>query len=49
VICSPSGFDAFVREVAEAGSRVGPAELAEIAGRHGIEVLAPPGVLPTES
>jgi quercetin dioxygenase-like cupin family protein len=49
VMGSPAGFERFVRDVAEAGSGVGPAELTEIAGRHGIELLGPPGVLPTES
>jgi len=44
---SPAGFDAFVRDVGEAGSGGGPAELAEIALRHGIEILGPPGMLPT--
>jgi mannose-6-phosphate isomerase-like protein (cupin superfamily) len=43
---SPAGFDAFVREVGDAGSDAGPAELAEISGRHGIELLGPPGMLP---
>ena len=47
VAASPAGFDAFVREVGEAGSGVGPAQLAEISQRHGIELLGPPGVLPT--
>jgi len=46
VAASPAGFDAFVREVGEAGSGAGPAELAEIAMRHGIELLGPPGTLP---
>ncbi len=47
VVGSPAGFDTFVREVGEAGSGAGPADVAEIAGRHGIELLGPPGVLPT--
>lgn len=49
VLASPAGFDTFVREVAEAGSCVGPGELAEIARRHGIELLGPPGALLAES
>lgn len=45
---SPAGFDAFVRDVAAAGSDVAPSELASISGRHGIELLGPPGMLPTD-
>jgi len=46
---SPAGFDAFVRDVAAAGSDVAPAELATISGRHGIELLGPPGMLPADA
>lgn len=46
VVCSPAGFDDFVREVASAGERIEPPALAEKAARYGIEVLGPPGALP---
>ncbi|HZO62815.1 MAG TPA: quercetin 2,3-dioxygenase [Gaiellaceae bacterium] len=54
-ITTPGGFDDFVREIGEPapdetlppeGRRHDPARLAEIAGRHGIELLGPPGTLP---
>ena len=45
---SPAGFDAFVRDVAAAGSDVTPTELATISRRHGIELLGPPGMLPAD-
>jgi hypothetical protein len=45
VISVPSGFERFVAEVAAAGAP-DPARLTEIAGRHGIEILGPPGELP---
>jgi quercetin dioxygenase-like cupin family protein len=45
-IASPAGFEAFVREVAGAGTGIGPAELTEISARYGIETLGPPGTLP---
>lgn len=56
VVCSPSGFERFVSEVAEpAGAptlpptslSVDPARVAEIAAAYGIEILAPPGTLPS--
>jgi quercetin dioxygenase-like cupin family protein len=46
VLCSPAGFEEFVREVAATDRD--PAVLAEIALRHGIEILAPPGTLPSD-
>jgi quercetin dioxygenase-like cupin family protein len=54
-IAAPAGFEAFVREAGEPapedvlppeGRAHDPARLAEIAGRHGIELLGPPGMLP---
>jgi quercetin dioxygenase-like cupin family protein len=54
-IATPAGFDAFVREVGEparedalppTGRVHDSARLAEIAARHGIELLGPPGTLP---
>jgi quercetin dioxygenase-like cupin family protein len=54
-IATPAGFDDFVREAGEPASeevlppegRVhDPARLAEIAARHGIELLGPPGTMP---
>ena len=48
VIGSPAGFDDFVGEVADAGEAVGPEELTEISGRYGIQILGPPGMLPTQ-
>jgi quercetin dioxygenase-like cupin family protein len=46
VVCSPAGFEEFVRDVATAERD--PAVLAEISARHGIEILGPPGTLPSE-
>jgi hypothetical protein len=45
-IASPAGFEAFVCEVAGAGTGIGPAELTEISARYGMEILGPPGTLP---
>ena len=56
VITAPAGFDAFVREVSEPaptdelpppGRAVDPAFLGEAAAKAGIELLGPPGTLPT--
>jgi quercetin dioxygenase-like cupin family protein len=44
---SPAGFETFVREVAAAPG-ADPSTVAELAARHGIELLGPPGKLPTE-
>jgi mannose-6-phosphate isomerase-like protein (cupin superfamily) len=55
VITAPAGLDVFIREVAEpaaaaqlppAGRPHDPAVLARAAAKAGIEILAPPGVLP---
>ena len=46
VVCSPAGFEEFVRDVAAAERD--PAVLAEISARHGIEILGPAGTLPSE-
>ena len=54
-VSSPSGFEAFVREVGEPaetpelpppGREHDPARIGEIAARFGIELLGPPGTLP---
>jgi quercetin dioxygenase-like cupin family protein len=51
----PAGFERFVLEASvpaaapglpPADIEVDPAQLAEIAGRYGIEILGPPGMLP---
>jgi quercetin dioxygenase-like cupin family protein len=56
VITAPAGFDSFVREVSElapadelppAGRHVDPAFLGQAAAKVGIEILGPPGALPT--
>jgi mannose-6-phosphate isomerase-like protein (cupin superfamily) len=56
VINSPAGFERFLRAAAEpaggeqlppAGRRPDPAGLAQIAAEHGIEILGPPGTLPS--
>jgi mannose-6-phosphate isomerase-like protein (cupin superfamily) len=56
VITSPAGLDAFIREVAEpaaaeelppAGRPQDPAALGQAAAKVGIEILGPPGALPT--
>jgi quercetin dioxygenase-like cupin family protein len=55
-VATPAGFDAFVREAGEPaespelpppGREHDPARLAEISARHGIELLGPPGTLPS--
>lgn len=56
VITAPAGFDAFVREVSEPapgdelpprGRAVDPAFVGEAAAKVGIEILGPPGALPS--
>jgi mannose-6-phosphate isomerase-like protein (cupin superfamily) len=56
VITTPAGFDSFIREVAEPaaadelpprGRPLDPDLLAQAAAKVGIEILGPPGVLPT--
>ena len=56
VITTPAGFESFVRRVAEpapadelpeAGRPLDPAVLAQAAADVGIEILGPPGALPT--
>ena len=56
VITSPAGFDSFVREVSEPapahelpphGRQTDPAVLAQAAAKVGIEILGPPGTLPS--
>jgi mannose-6-phosphate isomerase-like protein (cupin superfamily) len=58
VINSPAGFEQFVRAASEpapraelppAGRRADPAELARAAADQGIEILGPPGMLPTQA
>lgn len=46
VVCSPAGFEGFVRDVAAAGRD--PAVLAGVAMRYGVEILGPPGTLPSD-
>lgn len=55
VLCTPAGFDDFVREVGEPAERdvlpprgrtLDVAALAEAAGRHDLDILGPPGTLP---
>lgn len=46
VISSPGGFEAFVRAVA-ALPEVDPGVLAITATEHGIDILGPPGALPS--
>jgi quercetin dioxygenase-like cupin family protein len=57
VVNSPAGFDQFLQAVADPASRhelppadrpTDPAALAEAAAEYGIEILGPPGMLPTE-
>jgi len=52
---TPAGFADFVRDVSDEpegdgfpplGREHDPARLAEVAARHGIELLGPPGVMP---
>ena len=45
IVSSPAGFERFVAEVGE-GRVEDPAALAELAARHDIEILGPPGMLP---
>jgi quercetin dioxygenase-like cupin family protein len=55
-LCAPAGFEQFIREAGEpAGADElppddrphDPARLAGIAARYGVEILGPPGALPT--
>jgi quercetin dioxygenase-like cupin family protein len=46
VASAPAGFEAFVRAVAAADPD--PVELTRIAAEHGIDILGPPGMLPSE-
>jgi quercetin dioxygenase-like cupin family protein len=46
VASAPAAFEAFVRAVAAATPD--PAELTRIAAEHGIDILGPPGMLPSE-
>jgi quercetin dioxygenase-like cupin family protein len=57
VVTNPAGFEQFVRAISEpapaaelppAGRPVDLALAAELAARHGIELLGPPGTLPTD-
>jgi quercetin dioxygenase-like cupin family protein len=56
VITAPAGFESFVREVSEPapadelpphGRQTDPAFLAQAAAKVGIEILGPPGTLPS--
>jgi quercetin dioxygenase-like cupin family protein len=46
ITSTPGGFESFVTQVAAAGE-VGPDELTAIAAEHDIEILGPPGTLPS--
>jgi hypothetical protein len=51
VTSTPAGFEAFVRAVGSCEPSVAlpdPSELARVAAEHGIEILGPPGMLPTD-
>jgi quercetin dioxygenase-like cupin family protein len=50
VTSTPAGFEAFVRAVGtpDPGPLPTPDELARTAAQHGIEILGPPGMLPSE-
>jgi quercetin dioxygenase-like cupin family protein len=51
VTSTPAGFEAFVRAVGTTTpptSLPAPDELARTAAQHGIEILGPPGMLPSE-
>jgi quercetin dioxygenase-like cupin family protein len=41
-------FEAFVRTVAAIAGEPDPIELTRVAAKHGIDLLGPPGMLPTE-
>jgi glyoxylate utilization-related uncharacterized protein len=41
-------FEAFVRTVAAIAGEPDPIELTRIAAKHGIDLLGPPGMLPTQ-
>lgn len=45
VTTAPAGFERFVEETA-ALAHPGPEALGEVAARHGIEILGPPGATP---
>ena len=46
VAAAPAGFEAFVRAVAAATPE--PEELSRLAAEHGIDILGPPGMLPSD-
>jgi quercetin dioxygenase-like cupin family protein len=49
ILHTPAGFDDFVHDVSaatRAGRELDPSALAELAGRHGIEILGPGLTLP---
>ena len=50
ITSTPAGFEAFVRDVGtpEPAPLPRPDELAQVAARHGIEILGAPGMLPAE-
>ena len=51
VTSTPAGFEAFVRAVGSTERQAAlpdPSELARVAAEHGIEILGPPGMLPSE-
>jgi quercetin dioxygenase-like cupin family protein len=51
VTSTPAGFEAFVRAMASPtppSAPPAPDELARVAAQHGIEILGPPGMLPSE-
>jgi hypothetical protein len=50
VTSTPAGFEAFVRAVGtpDPASLPAPEEVARTAAQHGIEILGPPGMLPSE-
>ena len=51
VTSTPAGFEAFVRAVGAPeppSSLPAPDELARVAAQHAIEILGPPGMLPSE-
>jgi hypothetical protein len=56
LVTAPAGFEAFVRAVSESapadelpppGRPLDPDALARAAAEHGIEILGPPGALPS--
>jgi quercetin dioxygenase-like cupin family protein len=48
LVIAGEGFEAFVRAVGALDGAPDPVEMTRLAAKHGIDLLGPPGMLPTE-